>query len=42
MTAVVQFALPAMSVVVPAHGRPYSLSLTLPPLAAIFLKPEPA
>jgi 1,4-alpha-glucan branching enzyme len=24
----------------PAHGRPFSLSLTLPPLAAIFLKPE--
>jgi len=24
----------------PAHGRPYSLSLTLPPLGAIFLKPE--
>ncbi len=24
---------------VPAHGRPYSLSLTLPPLAAVFLKP---
>ena len=24
----------------PAHGRPYSLALTLPPLAAIFLKPE--
>ena len=24
----------------PAHGRPFSLSLTLPPLAAVFLKPE--
>ena len=24
----------------PAHGRPYSLSLTLPPLAAVFLKAE--
>jgi 1,4-alpha-glucan branching enzyme len=24
----------------PAHGRPFSLSLTLPPLAALFLKPE--
>jgi len=23
---------------VPVHGRPYSLSLTLPPLAALFLK----
>jgi hypothetical protein len=26
---------------VPAHGRPWSLSLTLPPLAAVFLKHEP-
>ncbi|MFA5087486.1 MAG: 1,4-alpha-glucan branching protein GlgB [Candidatus Omnitrophota bacterium] len=26
----------------PAHGKNYSLSLTLPPLATIFLKPEPA
>jgi 1,4-alpha-glucan branching enzyme len=25
-----------------AHGRPYSLNLTLPPLAAIFLKAEPS
>ncbi len=25
---------------VPIHGRPYSLSLTLPPLSALFLKPE--
>jgi 1,4-alpha-glucan branching enzyme len=25
---------------VPAHGRPWSLSLTLPPLAAVFLKAE--
>ena len=25
---------------VPCHGRPYSLELTLPPLAVIFLKPE--
>ncbi len=24
----------------PAHGRPYSVSLTLPPLSALFLKPE--
>jgi 1,4-alpha-glucan branching enzyme len=24
---------------VPIHGRPYSLNLTLPPLAAVFLKP---
>jgi 1,4-alpha-glucan branching enzyme len=23
----------------PAHGRPYSLKLTLPPLGALFLKP---
>ncbi|MFY9550797.1 MAG: 1,4-alpha-glucan branching protein GlgB [Thermoanaerobaculia bacterium] len=27
---------------VPAHGRPYSLALTLPPLGAVFLKPPPA
>jgi 1,4-alpha-glucan branching enzyme len=26
---------------VPAHGRPWSLALTLPPLAAVFLKHEP-
>jgi len=25
---------------VPAHGRPYSINLTLPPLAALFLKAE--
>ena len=25
----------------PAHGRPYSLSLTLPPLAAVFFKLSP-
>jgi 1,4-alpha-glucan branching enzyme len=25
---------------VPSHGRPHSLNLTLPPLAAIFLKSE--
>jgi 1,4-alpha-glucan branching enzyme len=25
---------------IPAHGRPYSLSLTLPPLAALFLKAD--
>jgi len=25
---------------IPAHGRPYSVSLTLPPLAALFLKAE--
>ncbi len=24
------------------HGRPYALSLTLPPLACVFLKNEPA
>jgi hypothetical protein len=24
----------------PVHGRPYSLNLTLPPLAAIYLKAE--
>jgi len=24
----------------PAHGRPFSVSLTLPPLSALFLKPE--
>ena len=24
----------------PVHGRPYSVSLTLPPLSALFLKPE--
>jgi len=27
---------------IPFHGRPASLSLTLPPLAALILKPEPA
>ena len=26
---------------IPAHGRPFSVRLTLPPLAAIFLKPWP-
>ena len=26
---------------VPAHGFPQSLNLTLPPLAALFLRPEP-
>lgn len=25
---------------IPVHGRPYSLNLTLPPLAALFLKAE--
>jgi 1,4-alpha-glucan branching enzyme len=25
---------------IPFHGRPYSINLTLPPLAAVFLKPE--
>jgi len=25
---------------IPAHGRPWSLSLTLPPLAAVFFKNE--
>lgn len=25
---------------IPCHGRPYSLNLTLPPLAAVFFKPE--
>ncbi len=29
-----------MAEVEPEHGRPYSLNLTLPPLGAIFLKPE--
>ena len=24
----------------PTHGRPFSVSLTLPPLSALFLKPE--
>jgi 1,4-alpha-glucan branching enzyme len=27
---------------VPMHGRPHSLALTLPPLAAVFLKPAPS
>jgi 1,4-alpha-glucan branching enzyme len=27
--------------VVPKHGRPYSLNLTLPPLAAVYLKLGP-
>ena len=27
---------------VPAHGRPWSLSLTLPPLAVVILAPEGA
>jgi hypothetical protein len=27
---------------VPFHGRLYSLNLTLPPLAALFFKPEAA
>jgi 1,4-alpha-glucan branching enzyme len=31
----------AVALAVPAHGRAYSLSLTLPPLGAIFLKPAP-
>jgi 1,4-alpha-glucan branching enzyme len=26
---------------IPAHGRPFSVNLTLPPLAALFLKPLP-
>jgi hypothetical protein len=26
---------------VPAHGRPHSIALTLPPLGAVFLKPPP-
>jgi len=26
---------------VPFHGRPYSLSITLPPLAAVLFKPAP-
>jgi 1,4-alpha-glucan branching enzyme len=25
-----------------SHGRPYSLKLTLPPLAAVFLRSEPS
>ena len=24
-----------------AHGRPHSLALTLPPLGALFFRPEP-
>ena len=31
----------ADALAVPAHGRPHSLSLTLPPLGAVFLKPAP-
>jgi hypothetical protein len=31
----------AVALAVPAHGRTHSLSLTLPPLGAIFLKPAP-
>jgi hypothetical protein len=30
------------SVPAPAHGRPHSLALTLPPLGAVFFKPEPS
>jgi 1,4-alpha-glucan branching enzyme len=30
----------AMAEAVPAHGRPFSLSLTLPPLGALFFKAE--
>jgi 1,4-alpha-glucan branching enzyme len=30
----------AMAEEVPAHGRPFSLRLTLPPLAAVFFKAE--
>ena len=29
-----------MSEPVPWHGRPHSVRLTLPPLAAVWLKPE--
>jgi 1,4-alpha-glucan branching enzyme len=32
----------AVALAVPAHGRPYSIALTLPPLGAVFLKPPPA
>ena len=31
----------AVALSVPAHGRTHSLSLTLPPLGAVFLKPAP-
>jgi 1,4-alpha-glucan branching enzyme len=30
----------AMATPVTAHGRPFSLNLTLPPLAALFLRPS--
>jgi 1,4-alpha-glucan branching enzyme len=30
-----------MAEAIPHHGRPFSLDLTLPPLAAVFLKPAP-
>ena len=29
----------AVALAMPSHGRSYSLSLTLPPLGAVFLKP---
>jgi 1,4-alpha-glucan branching enzyme len=32
----------AVALAVPAHGRSHSLSLTIPPLGALFLKPAPA
>ncbi len=32
----------AVALAVPAHGRPHSIALTLPPLGAVFLKPPPA
>ncbi len=32
----------ATALAVPAHGRSHSLSLTLPPLGAVFFKPPPA
>jgi len=31
----------AVALAVPAHGRPHSIALTLPPLGAVFLKPPP-
>jgi len=30
-----------MAEAVPAHGKPFSLALTLPPLAGLYLRPEP-
>jgi 1,4-alpha-glucan branching enzyme len=30
----------AMAETVPQHGRPFSLELTLPPLAVMFFRPD--